>query len=210
MIIYKITNRINGKAYIGQTTMQLHKRWYLHCHKSSGCTALYRAICKYGSEHFTVEQIDVATNKTELDIKEKFWIEYHNTMMPSGYNLKTGGHTPRYSNESKKRMSINHADVCGENNPRFGVHLSKETKKKISDSLRGKHLSDEHKGRCRLNNPKRKAVKNLDTGDVYLSCRLAEQQCGLSHGAISVVCRGKGKSAGGFRWCYVERGDENV
>ena len=101
-------------------------------------------------------------------------------------------------------MSINHADVSGSNNPRYGVHLSVETKKKISDRHLGKCLSDEHKKNCRLNSPKRKLVKNLDTGEIYASCRLAEQQCGYAHGSISIVCRGKGKTAGGYRWCYLE------
>ena len=210
MVIYKITNKVNGKIYIGQTTMPLQRRWYLHCHKSSGCTALHNAIQKHGSTNFTVEQIDIACDKSELDKKEQFWIEHYQSVVPNGYNLKSGGNTPHYSHESRKRMSINHADFSGENHPNYGKHLSEETKKKISDSHRGKHLSDEHKERCRLNSPKRKCVKNIDTGDIYPSCRLAEQQCGLAHNTISVVCRGKGKTAGGYHWCYIERGDEDV
>ena len=210
MIIYKITNQVNGKVYIGQTTLSLERRWYTHCHKSSGCVALHNAIKKHGVENFTVEQIDTAMGKPELDLKEKFWIKHYNSLVPNGYNLKTGGNTPVYSDESRKRMSINHADVHGSNNPRYGVRLSDDVKKKISNSHKGKHLSVEHKQKCRLNSPKRKMVKNLDTGDVYLSCRLAEQYCGLSHGAISCVCRGKGKTAGGCHWCYVERSDADV
>ena len=210
MIIYKVTNKTNGKIYVGQTTMSLHRRWYLHCHKSSGCTALHNAINKYGSSKFTVEQIDTACDKTELDKKEQDWIDHYQSMVPQGYNLTSGGNTPHYSHESRRRMSVNHADVSGENNPRYGVHLSEETKKKISDSHKGKCLSFEHRKQCQLSSPKRKLVKNIDTGDVYLSCRLAEQQCGFAHGAISVVCRGKGKTAGGYHWCYVERSDEDV
>lgn len=210
MIIYKVTNNINGKIYIGQTTGSLSARWKAHCHVSSRCVALYNAIKKYGVENFTVEQIDSAMAKWELDLKEQFWIQHYNSIVPNGYNLKTGGNTPTYSDESKKRMSTNHADVRGKNNPRYGVHLSKETRKKISDSHLGKRLSAKHKEKCRLNSHTRKLVKNLDTGDVYLSCRLAEQQCGFSHGAVSVVCRGKGKTAGGYHWCYVERSDIDV
>ena len=205
MIVYKITNKTNGKMYIGQTKMPLVKRWYLHCHKSSGCTALHHAIEKYGSENFIVEQIDVACDRAELDRKEQFWIEYYNSIVPNGYNLKSGGNTPKYSNESRKRMSTNHADVGGINNPRYGVYLSDETKKKISEAHKGKQLSKEHKENCRMNSTKRKIVKNLDTGDIYLSCRLAEQCAGLSHCTISRVCRGDGIKAGGYRWCYLER-----
>lgn len=203
MIIYKITNKINGKVYIGQTTLTINRRWYYHCYKSSGCTFLHRAIEKYGAENFTIEQVDAANNKFELDQKEQFWIQHYNSLTPNGYNLKTGGATPLYSEESKKQMSVNHADVSGENNPRFGVQLTAATKKKISDSHKGKRLSDEHKEKCRLSSPKRKVVKNLDTGEVFVSCKLAEKTYGLSNCAIQKVCSGKGISAGGYRWCYL-------
>lgn len=210
MIIYKVTNKINGKIYIGQTTMPLQKRWYLHCHKSSGCTALHRAIEKYGSENFSVQQIDVACSREELNLKEQHWVEHYNSIVPHGYNLKTGGNTPTYSAESRRKMSLNHADVKGTNNPRYGVHLTLETRQKISDSNTGKCLSEEQKEKCFLHNPRRKMVKNIDTGVVYLSCNLAEKQCGFPHGAISRVCRGEGKTTHGFHWCYVEGGDANV
>ena len=53
-IIYKITNRINGKVYIGQTRMSLNVRWWHHCNRKD-CPALHHAIKKYGAENFTVE-----------------------------------------------------------------------------------------------------------------------------------------------------------
>lgn len=209
-VIYKVTNMVNGKVYVGQTMMSLRRRWYYHCHKSSECTAIHRAIQKYGADSFTIQVIDRADDRAELDSKEAFWIHFLGSMVPNGYNLKTGGNTPTYSEASMQRMSRNHADVSGTNNPRYGVHLSFETRQKIANSHRGKHLSEEHKEKCRLNSPKRRMVKNLDTGDIYPSCRLAEKQCDLAHGTVSRVCQGKGHTSGGFRWCYVEGGDIHV
>ena len=105
MIIYKITNKVNGKSYIGQTTNSLLIRWYKHTHKSSRCLAIHSAIEKYGKDNFTIETIDTASTKEELNEKEKYWIEFFNTISPNGYNLKTGGNNCTYTEESLKRMS---------------------------------------------------------------------------------------------------------
>lgn len=210
MIVYKITNKVNGKIYIGQTTKSLEKRWRQHRHKSSGCRYLHHAIQKYGAENFTVEQIDVANDRVELNQKEQFWIQYYDCMVPNGYNLKSGGNTPIYSDASKLRMSKNHADVSGINNPRYGVHLSTDTRKKISDAHKGKVLSETHRLRVTIASPHRKCVLNIDTGEHFPSCRIAEKHYGLSHGTISRVCRNEGHTSGGFHWCYVEGGDADV
>ena len=108
MIVYKVTNRINGKVYIGQTVQTLEQRWKQHCCKSSGCKALHLAIEKYGSENFTVEQIDVACDREELNQKEQYWIQHYNSLSPNGYNLTAGGDgCPGYahSDETKELLS---------------------------------------------------------------------------------------------------------
>ena len=105
MIIYKITNLVNGKLYIGQTTQDLQTRWYKHCHSSSGCVALHNAIKRYGKDNFSVEVIDRATNRSELNDKEKYWIGQYNSISPNGYNLTTGGNDCNYSLQSRKKMS---------------------------------------------------------------------------------------------------------
>ena len=56
-IIYKITNIINNKVYIGQTVNTIKQRWNKHCH-SNGCRSLYNAILKYGKENFNIEIIE--------------------------------------------------------------------------------------------------------------------------------------------------------
>ena len=76
MLIYKITNKLNGKSYIGQTTVSIETRVKAHMRKSA-CHGIYRAIQKYGIENFTVEQIDTATTQEELNIKEEKWISYY-------------------------------------------------------------------------------------------------------------------------------------
>lgn len=125
MIIYKITNKINGKVYIGQTIRPLEKRIKQH-KKSAGCGALFAAIQKYGFENFSIEQIDSASSIEELNAKEAEWIEKSNSLSPNGYNLSTGGKNKKWSEESKLRMSASHS----------GKKLSDKHKVNISNSIK--------------------------------------------------------------------------
>lgn len=91
-IIYKITNTINNKEYIGQTTRNISERWREHKSKSnpSDGTYLHNAIAKYGHENFTIEEIDNCVDSL-LNDKEIEWIVIANTYYPNGYNLTSGG-----------------------------------------------------------------------------------------------------------------------
>lgn len=95
MFIYKITNTINGKSYIGLTTKSITHRFNEHLHQSKSITKpkypLQLAIIKYGSENFTIDEIDTARGYDELKEKEIFWIKYYNTFNGIGYNLTAGG-----------------------------------------------------------------------------------------------------------------------
>lgn len=126
MIIYLITNKVNGKQYVGQTIHTLEERWANHCSKNSGCVALKRAIDKYGKNVFDKTVIDTASSRKELDEKEKFWIKALNTMSPNGYNLTTGGDRPHLSEESIEKIRVANT----------GRKHSDETRKNISQSLK--------------------------------------------------------------------------
>ena len=88
MKIYLITNNINKKQYVGQTVQKLNRR--LSKHKSAK-TYLGNSIRKYGEENFSVEIIDTALSKEELDKKEIYWIDKLKTKHPLGMNLTDGG-----------------------------------------------------------------------------------------------------------------------
>jgi group I intron endonuclease len=108
MIIYKITNKVNNKVYIGQTIHTIEKRWSRHCSKNSGCLALVNAIKKHKKDSFTIEQIDSASSVEELNKKENEWILKCNSLYPNGYNLNTGGDSKVWSDESKLKISKSH------------------------------------------------------------------------------------------------------
>lgn len=91
--IYKITNLINGKCYIGQTTNS--KRRFLE-HKAKGYgneknKVLYYAFDKYGIENFTFEVIE--SQIENYNEREKYWIRYYDSF-ENGYNQTEGGEKP--------------------------------------------------------------------------------------------------------------------
>ena len=172
MIIYKITNKINGKVYIGQTTKTLEWRWKHHCNVKSCCTYLRKALDKYGVENFTIEQIDSAVTQDELNEKERYWIKHYNSLAPNGYNLTSGGEHPTVTDVTREKLSTirkgkrPHAfddtfrqkiseiakTRVGEKNPMYGRKHTEEARKRMSEvnigrvsPNKGKKLSEETK-----------------------------------------------------------------
>jgi hypothetical protein len=84
--VYKITNKVNGKCYIGITKNSVVQRFQQHC-RNRESTPISLAIKKYGKDNFTVEQIDSHNNPKELfELEAKHIIE-HNSLKPKGYNI---------------------------------------------------------------------------------------------------------------------------
>lgn len=109
-LVYKITNDINDKIYIGQTTESLNKRFMRHCgYQLKDNTHLHRAMKKYGCQHFKIELLYVCNSQQELDDKEFEYISFYkpeqiyNTKLEKG---KCGGDTltnhPNYQIICKK------------------------------------------------------------------------------------------------------------
>lgn len=87
--IYKITNKINGHSYIGQS-IDIKRRWRDHKNKKINCdTPLQRAFKKYGIDNFTFEVLEECSSES-LNEKEQYYIMKYNTYY-DGYNATTGG-----------------------------------------------------------------------------------------------------------------------
>lgn len=131
--IYKITNPINNKCYIGQTTQRISSRWHRYKKlKCKGQPKLYNALLKYGSNNFIYEIFDdSATNQDELDFLEKSYIYCFNSI-EYGYNDKEGGSNGKHTNETKQKLSAINT----------GKKLSVNTKEKISFGNKNKFISD--------------------------------------------------------------------
>lgn len=124
-IIYKITNKANGKVYIGQTVNQYGfkgrysekgigvERVYKHHKrikkvKGSCNTYLLNSIEKYGFTKFEVcEILDVSFSEVELNIKEEIYIKtYKSTDRKYGYNFKNGGNSSKFSGDAKNKEGV--------------------------------------------------------------------------------------------------------
>lgn len=104
--IYKITNKINGKIYIGQTVKSLKERFQKHCWGTTEKDsyhlnmAIKKAIRKYGKQNFTIELIE-EVEQNKLDEREVYWISYYDSYN-KGYNCTRGG-----QNGATKSTSLN-------------------------------------------------------------------------------------------------------
>lgn len=98
--IYKITNTLNDKVYIGQTIKTVQKRFTQHKNNSNkeyfSQIVLYKAFNKYGIENFICEEIEEVPNE-KLDEREKYWIEYYDSYF-NGYNSTLGGRATQLYN----------------------------------------------------------------------------------------------------------------
>ena len=110
LIIYKATNLVNNKKYIGQTINSLEYRKQQHFREARNPHRrnyyFHNAINKYGEDNFIFEQIDLTNTQKELDEKERYWIKYYNSNNKNhGYNLDSGGKSGgAKSDECKKKI----------------------------------------------------------------------------------------------------------
>ena len=116
MIIYKTTNLINGKIYIGQT------RKTAPSYYGSG-TVIRHAIKKYGKENFSREILEECCTEKELNEREIYWIDFYDSCNPDiGYNILIGGANINIFNQPngdliREKIKKNHAKYwLGKNN----------------------------------------------------------------------------------------------
>lgn len=159
--IYKITNKLDNKTYIGQT-QNVSERFKNHkanafCKNEKNANniqKLYRAFRKYGLDTFRFEVISDDIDNIQLDFWERYFICLYDSVR-SGYNIAYGGNTPlgiKRSDEFKRKMSVaKKGTITSEatkellRNIMLGVKRTQKTKDKMSKSMTGKPKSPEHR-----------------------------------------------------------------
>lgn len=163
--VYKYTNKINGKVYIGQTCQTLKARAQSNGKNYCQNPRFYAAIKEFGWNNFVGEIIIDGLNHFQADYYEAYYINLYNSTDESfGYNISDGAHTPiadcvrdvisekakeRYKDPTKNPMyGKKHSEESlrkmselkkGKNNPMYGRHLSEESiaKRKQTNKSRG-------------------------------------------------------------------------
>ena len=201
--IYKITNCINDKIYIGKTYLSPDQRFKQHCKEPERSERknrpLYSAMNKYGVENFVVETIEETDSPEE---REKYWIEYFGSFK-NGYNATIGGDGRPYLdydliyNTYIKVKSIKEtAKIIGCSPDSVSKVLSiykinKEDKKKNADILKSKSV-------VMIDKTSNQIIKVFPS--VGEACKYLQKQ---HSGHIAAVCNKKRKTAYGYKWSYL-------
>ena len=225
--VYVITNTVNGKRYVGQTTQPLHKRFYDHFCQPNPHTRMGRAVKKYGRPCFKIEELAQVNTMEELDSMEIFYIKKFGTQDPKiGYNIRAGGGGRRppdrgpMSEETKEK--IRKANT--------GKHPTEETREKLRKSHLGnkpgntgkkytvgpwtsdqrKHHSEvmrgkPHPGALGEKHHRAKEIICVETQQVFPTITLARvwlRSRGLGTG-VDDALKTPSRSAGGYHWTYL-------
>ena len=152
--VYKITNQINNKSYIGISIHEPEKGRIRDHLSGHGNLIISRAVKKYGSEVFTYEILKSNIFPELLPDFEIAYIKKHKTIVPLGYNLTLGGEGTlgfKHSDESKQKMSESHK---GRPAPNKGKKHSEEARRKMSEANKGR--TPPNKGKKHSEETKRK------------------------------------------------------
>lgn len=203
--IYKITNLINQKIYVGKTTTTIEKRWKTHWEDSTRLDIsnrpLYKAFNKYGKENFKIEELEECSID-ELNDKEIYWIEKLGSFK-YGYNATLGGDGKHYADYDlifnlyqegytiKKIAELTHYDA--------------ET---VSKGINFHGISQEERlarGKEAIQHSVAQIDKNTnEILNIFPSLKEAYNFLGKQHsGHIASVCNNKRKTAYGYKWKYI-------
>lgn len=166
MIIYKITNNINNKIYIGQTTTSIKERFRGHC-KKIGDSAICRAILKYGKDNFKIEEIYKTDTIEDLNEKEIFYIMELNTICPNGYNIRSGGDNKIVHEGTKLLISINTKKAM--ENPEIRKKMS-EARIGVKPWNKGIKTGIQVRNQKIMCNETKEVFKNQLDASIWLNC----------------------------------------
>lgn len=208
--IYQITNDINQKKYIGKTTKTINERWREHCKDANkdaySNRPLYRAIRKYGIEHFHIEELE----ECSLDVlseREKYWIETTGSFK-NGYNATLGGDGKPYIDRELVLRLYNQYQSCIEVARLIGINkdtVSKILKEnKITPRTSGEVNSHGVIMLDKENSAPIKAFTSIANAARWLidnNKSLCKENGLKSH--IADVCNGKRRSVANYKWAKV-------
>lgn len=212
--IYKITNTLNSKVYIGKTEQENpYDRWIEHIKdsKKERCKErpLYRAMNKYGIAIFTFAIIEETANPCE---REQYWIQYYGSYGQYGYNATLGGDGKKYLDYDKIKSDyalLQNIPLTAKQNNCSVDSVQAFLKKENIPIKPAAEISKEKNSKKVLMKDKN-SLETLNTFDSQMEAArfLIENGYSKSKSAsslssnVSRVCQGERKTCGGFSWSY--------
>lgn len=228
-IIYVHINKLNGKAYVGQTVQTLQDRWGRGSSYST-CTHFYNAIQKYGWDNFEHKILECGLEDTELNERERYWIEKYNSIQ-NGYNIREGGNEQHLTEEHKEKIRLSNTKIFGRQVVCLNTGIIYDSVTSAKRETGAEHISDccsgkiktagkdengnallwkyieDYTGKEEVIITKQKRTKTkvlcIETNIEYNSAKDAERNTGVDSTSIGRVCNGKRKSAGGYHWKWI-------
>lgn len=209
--IYKVTNQINGKVYIGETIQTISKRWNRHCYDAdNGATDhFHTAMRYYGKENFIVEEVELCSIEERFE-RESYYIIQYNTLEPNGYNwiLYQCGANKECVELFLSKWQEGWSIVKIANYFHVGV-------KTVGYALKGAGISQEEIFQRRALsagiNSSKKVIQYTLEGDyltTYTSAIEASRKLQCNNASISKNCCGDLLTYNGFIWQY--ESDNNI
>ena len=236
--IYSITNKIDGKSYVGQTIENdINDRWKSHLKSSSNCLYLKHALKKYKPENFKFEIICICFDE-DCNKYEEEYIKLKNTLVPNGYNLKQGGNNGGkhhqetklkiketlktfYKNRTPEECKLHIDKLSGQKNHNFGKKMPKKQKERMSKKIKEswiKGVYDKTKEQRlsvlkQANEKRKRKVEQYTLNDelinTFESISDVAKFINVTAGCISKCCNKKIRTCKGFVWKFVESDIKN-
>lgn len=221
--VYKHTNLINNKVYVGITKQKVADRWGKDGSNYKNSPHFWQAIQQYGWNNFSHEIIQEDLTKEQACLLEKELIKKFNSQNSDyGYNITEGGDCPSMTEETKEKIS---KAMMGNKNG-LGKPCSKEKAKKISETQKGRQFTEEHKQKLSLakkgshhkspseetrkkisDSKKKKPVYCEELNKIFPSIQECARELNIEATSICAVCKGKHKTTHGFHFSYYTEED---
>lgn len=203
--IYKITNLINNKIYIGLTTRTVDMRWKEHCRHDS--LEVDKAIQEYGKHNFMIETLEECDDSL-LDVREQYWIDYYNSYN-DGYNRTLGGREENCTVTNKTDIVIElWSQGLTINKIVEATKLNVETVRSYLNKNGIDHMMIRDRANKALSKIHSKVVLQYDLDGNFIkewpSSKKAAEELKISSGNIRSVCNGQRKTCANFIWKYKE------
>lgn len=209
--IYKITNNINNKIYIGQTIRTIKARWTQHCYQANNGSNshLHCAMRLYGIENFTIEEIESCSMEQRYE-RETYYIKAYNSIEPNGYNWILAQDGPNFT-----MLELLYADWEDGNSVIAIANKYHVDPKRVSKLLQGAGVSQEDiMDRRAISVGKRfskKVIQYTIDGEFinsFMSASEAGRQLNMNRASISRCAIGGQLTYNNFIWQY--ENDDNV